>query len=119
VTRKGIEDGLYDWYAKRHRTKASDSVKTDPRWEEIIDAELYDPICIELAKTIRDQGGRAPDEVGMEAEDGSVLAEMVWTEDKIAIQLECQKEFHERLASEGWKVFDVTDTQVIDFIKEV
>ena len=119
VTRKGIENNLYDWYEKRHRTQTSSGIQTDPRWDEIIDDELYDPVCIELAKTIRDQGKKAPDEVGLEAEDGSVLAEMVWIEDKIAIQLECQKEFHERLSSEGWKVFDVTEDQVVDFIKEV
>ena len=119
VTRKGIEGDLYSWYEKRHRTQAASSVMTDPRWDEIIEEELYDPVCMELAKAIRDQGRKAPDEVGMEAEDGSVLAEMVWIEDKIAVQLECQKEFHEKLSSEGWKVFDVTDNQVIDFIKEV
>ena len=55
----------------------------------------------------------------MESEDGSVVAEMAWKEDKIAVQLECQKEYHESLAAAGWKVFDVTDPQVIDFIKEV
>ena len=119
VTRKGIENDLYSWYAKRHRTQAVDGVQTDPRWDEIIESELYDAVCIELAKSIRDLGRRAPDEVGLEAEDGSVLAEMVWMEDKIAIQLDCQKEFRERLTAEGWKVFGVTENQVAEFIKEV
>ena len=48
VTRKGIEDDLYSWYAKRHRTQAADGVQTDPRWDEIIEDELYDAACIEL-----------------------------------------------------------------------
>ena len=119
VTRKGIEGDLYAWYAKRHRTQAANSVRTDPRWDGIIEQELYDPACVELAKTLRDQGRKAPDEVGMESEDGSVVAEMAWKEDKIAVQLECQKEFRDQLAAEGWKVFDVTENQVAEFIKEV
>ena len=119
VTRKGIEENLYDWYEKRHRIQNEGVLDTDPRWDVIIGEELYDPICIELARTLQKEGKRAPDEVGMESADGSVVAELVWTEDKIAIQLECQKEFHESLAAEGWKVFDVTDPLVVEAIKEV
>ena len=88
-------------------------------WDEIIGEDLYDPQCRELARSLRGHGKKAPDQVGMESDDGSVVAEMAWTEEKVAVQLECQKEFRESLTAEGWKVFDVTDTQVIDTIKEV
>ncbi len=119
VTRKGMDADLYSWYAKRHRYKMDTSIQIDPDWDEILTDMLYDPVCIELARTLRDKGKRAPDEVGMEAEDGSVLAEMVWTDDKIAVQLDCQIGFREKLISEGWTVFDVNDTAVIDAVKEV
>lgn len=119
VTQKGLESEIYDWYAKRHRHKDDSSIHVDSKWDEIINEELYDPACVELAKAMQDKGRKAPDEVGMEADDGCVLAEMAWTEDRIAVQLECQDEFRERLTADGWKVYSVTDPAVIDAIKEV
>ncbi len=119
ITRKGMQDKLYDWYINRHCHDDESVGLQDPRWSGIIDEELFDPECIQLARMLQSLHKKAPSGTGYEDSEGNVVAEMVWEEEKIAVQLGCQESFAGQLKETGWQVYSVSDQSVTDAIKEV
>ena len=115
VSRKGLEEDLYAWYAEKHSMPEE---SFDPAWEEVME-DILDPDCKAFAEKLRRERKKAPSTIGLEDEKGYVIAEMVWEEDKIAVILPYQEEFRDQLVSDGWTVFSLQDDGLTEAIKEV
>ena len=76
-----------------------------------------DELVIGFVKKLREAHRAIPTTVGFEL-DGEVVAELVWEDEKIAVQTEEQKEFKGRLEEEGWRVFAIEDPGILDTVKE-
>lgn len=115
VSRKGLEEDLYAWYAEKHSMPEE---SFDPAWEEVME-DILDPDCKAFAEKLRRERKKAPSTIGLEDEKGYVIAEMVWEEDKIAVILPYQEEFRDQLVSDGWTVFSLQDDGLTEAIKEL
>lgn len=115
VSRQGLQADLYSWYADKHRLPEDES---DPAWEEVME-EILDPECKSMAEKLRHAKKKAPSLVGLEDQDGNVIAELVWEDDKIAAVMLYQEEFRDQLTAEGWTVLTITDDALLDTVKEV
>lgn len=118
VAESGLDEDLYAWCATNYMMALASPVQEedDTAWAEILDQVLDEPV-IRFVKKLREAHKAIPTTVGLEL-DGEVVAELVWEDEKIAVQTEEQKEYKGRLEEEGWRVFAIDDPSVLDTVKE-
>ena len=98
------------------RIEGSASTEVQDAWDDIISEEIVEPDAISFAHTLKAAGCPTPSTVGFEL-DGVVLAELVWEELKVAVQLPGQTKHKETLESDGWHVYEMGSTEAIVAIK--
>lgn len=122
ITENGYDGNFYNWLALANAQEdtATESKGTDNHdaWDAIIKEELFDPDAISLAHKLKAMNCMVPSSMGYEL-DGEVVAEMVWEEKKIAIQLPDQFDFKSSLESAGWRVLPFDSDDIMTALKEV
>ena len=83
----------------------------------IIKEELFDPDAISLAQKLKAANCPVPSSTGYEL-DGEVVAEMVWEELKIAIQLPDQYDYKTSMEVAGWTVYPYDSEKITNALKE-
>jgi len=106
--------------ANAQEDTATETEETDNHnaWDAIIKEELFDPDAISLAHKLKAMNCMVPSSMGYEL-DGEVVAEMVWEDKKIAIQLPDQFDFKSSLESAGWRVLPFDSDDIMTALKEV
>ena len=122
ITKNGYENNFYNWLAltntQEDTSDDSEEAEKQSAWEAIIKEELFAPDAISLAQKLKADNCPVPSSTGYEL-DGEVVAEMVWEEMKIAIQLPDQFDFKDSLESAGWKVLPYDSGEIANALKEV
>ena len=121
ITENGLNNDYYNWVALQAVTSddsSADNTTTDQAvWDEIIKNELFDPDAISLAHKLKADGCIAPSATGYEL-DGEVVAELLWEDRKLAIQIPDQYCFRSTLSDAGWTVLPYDTIDITTAIKE-
>lgn len=121
VTQKGIDAEIYNWAYPSNSNSSSSAGNVDEQndesWEYLIKNELFDTNSISLARKLQAAGCVTPSIVGYEL-DGEPVAEMVWENQRVAVQIPGQEAYRDQLMADGWNVYPYDSEELVSLLKE-